>query len=215
MQPNHQKEVEELISRVYIKFVSRKDVFEPLSKILPDYWHNFLYSAIKKVIFKKVATNMKEKGKEFIWLFNYSNLNIPSLAKKVIEYEHGLKKMVYKKNDWGDPDYVKPIKPTIIVPKGLEYKYVSADGYVRLVSLMDFKRRYTHILRAAGIPDNVNDGLVEAIYKTIVDAFDTGHDQGVISAKFTRKVFNSDKIIDVFNNIELAASDLKKIIDES
>jgi hypothetical protein len=216
---NYQKKVEAFVVKVSGKYINRKNIFGPLSEILPNYWNDIFLSSVKKIMFKRVFVIPASTAEaQLIWVVKDPARGTVKIAKEIIEYERLLKKMIYRKNDWGDPYYKecpKNNRPQVLNVKPFEYKYVSADGYVRLVSLMDFKRKYTHVLRSAGIPDNVNDGLLEATYKTIVDAFDTGHDQGVKSSKFTRKVFNSDMIIDVYNNIELAASDLKKIIDES
>jgi hypothetical protein len=83
------------------------------------------------------------------------------------------------------------------------------------MNLKEFKLKYLGNFKRYGIADNVADSMLEAIYKTIHDSFDTGFNFGVSSTKMTRRIFNSDKIVDVYNNIELANAQLKKVIDES
>jgi len=213
----YQSKVERLVQTLFMKYMQRKDIYEPLSKILPYYWNDIFLSAVKRVMFKRVnvLSSIHNAPKKYVWTFIKSGRTNAQIATEIIEVNRNLKNMIYNKNKWGNPGYIKPVKPTVMMPKALEYKYMCSDGNIHIVSLMDFKRRYTYILREAGVPNNVNDELVETIYKTITDSYDTGHDQGVISSKSTRRVFNADKIIDVYENIELAALDLKKIIDES
>jgi len=221
-QENYQKKVEQFVIIVSNKYVNRKNIFEPLSKILPEYWKDIFLSAVKKVMFKRVyvipATKIESK---LVWVIKDPSRGTNKIAQEIIKYERVLRKLVWNKNDWGDPYYYERPKnysqgrPAILDVKAFEYKKVTPDGTPYIVGLMEFKRKYSEAFKLYGIDDNLADALLEAIYKTIHDSFDTGFDMGVKTTKYTRKVFNSDQIVDVYNNIELTLADLKKIIDES
>jgi len=58
--------------------------------------------------------------------------------------------------------------------------------------------------------EEIAEMLVRSIYKVINDVWDTSIDEGFGIGKQTQ----TDKLVDIYNDIELGLSDLKKIIDE-
>jgi len=224
MIPNeiYQKKVENLVVELSKKYINRKDIFEPLSKILPNYWNSIFLSAVKQIMFKRVyIIPAAYTDAKLIWVVKDPSRGAQRIAHEIIQYEQNLRKHIWRKNGWGDPYYQhsKPCESRVYSPAGFEYKKVSDSGTIFLVGLMDFKRKYSQIFRSMGIDNNIADALLESIYKTINDAFITGNDkgfaEGVKGAKRAQSTFDTDRLIDVFNNIELANDNLKKIIDEA
>lgn len=216
---NYQRKVEQVVKKVSMKYVNRKSIFEPLSKILPNYWNDIFLSAVKKIMFKRVnIVPACSLNSILIWVIKDPARGTTQIAKAIIEYERLLTQLIYRKNGWGDPYRIQS-KPTVAKIIGFEYKKVTDGGAIFLVSLMDFKRKYSEVLRRYEVNDETADGILEAVYKTIHDAYNTGNDkgfsEGVKAAKKTQSTFETDQLIDIYNNLELGISDLKNIIDKS
>jgi hypothetical protein len=125
-QEQYQKKVEEFVEEVYKEFITRKDIFEPLSKILPNYWNDIFLRAVKSIMFKRISV----KENLYIWTLDPSLVpwNASRIAKKIICYEKDLRKQVWYKNGWGDP-YRPKHKPIVFEPENatnFKYKFYNA-----------------------------------------------------------------------------------------
>lgn len=215
---NYQRKVEHFVVKISTKYVNRKNIFEPLSKILPNYWNDIFLSAVKKIMFKRVyviPANKAEIEPQLIWVVKDPSRGTVKIAKAIIEYERLLTQLIYRKNGWGDPYHTTPTtapKPQIA---HFEYKNVSDSRSVYIVSFDYFKRNYAERLLPHVKNEKTNDMLLTEIYAVIKDAFGTGLAEGVKMSKKTFKSENADLLVDIYNNLELSISDLKNIIDKS
>jgi len=113
-QEQYQKKVKKFVEGIYKKFISRRHVFEPLSKILPNYWNDIFLRAVKETMFKRISV----KENLYVWTLDPSLVpwNASRIAKKIICYEKDLRRQVWYKNGWGDP-YKPEHKPIVFKPK--------------------------------------------------------------------------------------------------
>jgi len=213
---NYQNKVEKFVIEISKGYIHRKSIYDPLSNILPYYWNSIFLTAVKHVMFKRVhviAAAQTESKLKLVWVVINPARGATQIAKDIIEYEHILREVIWRKNGWGNP-YRQCNKPIVAKPSGFEYKKVTEGGSIFLVSLMDFKRKYTEKLIRLGLSDTATDALLESIYKTIHDSFDTGVTEGIKAAKQTQSTYQSGPLIDIYNKLELEVNNLKKIIDK-
>lgn len=233
----YQEKVEQFVQILLEKYTKRIDLYEPLSKILPYYWNSIFLSAVKQVMFKRVIIlpNVYLPTRKYAWIVVNPKRGIAQIASDIIEHERALKKMIYRKNDWGDPYYYErknPIKrlymsepvpePCMFSPADFKYKDIDENGVVHIISLMDFKRIYMESFLRLGLSDARCDELLETIYSTIRDVYasgiEYGFEEGVKAVKTSKLAFTEnqlDQLVDIYNNIELATDQLKQIIDKA
>jgi hypothetical protein len=224
---NYAKEYEarvaEYVLEVMDKYAKRKDIFEPLTKILGEYWNDTIARSVKEVLFeKKTVYVLTEECKNPYKTRGYPEYEAKTtwtlrtwkcpqemnyafyIAKKVIEFQRDLKKMIWRKNDWGNP--YTPEYTNL----AFQYKDVDENGKVCLVTYEAFKEKY--------LPEVESKELLNAIYAAIIDAFWSGKDIGEKCSCEKRtdfdQIFDHITMIEAHDSIELALSNLKKLIDK-
>jgi len=151
----HVKKVEDFILSITGKYVKRPNIWEPLNNILGDFSKDLFLRAVRNIMFERI--NVPFQGRIVkIWLIKTwagqlkGQEHITWLAKQIIQEEIDLKKMVWRKNKWArcntfiDFDTFKNKCNPIILNH---------------LSILSFFK--------------VNE-LTEAIYKVIVNAYETG-----------------------------------------
>ena len=95
-----------IIEDIFQKYNKRKDIFEPLTTIMPN-WYNDIYKyAIREVMFARIT--LPSIGVP-IWVFKpicYSP-NRRDIAEAIIKKELNLGRMIYRKNKWPMPTHYK------------------------------------------------------------------------------------------------------------
>jgi len=223
MDKDYVKNVERYIIELIEEYAKRKSIFEPLSKLLGEYWNDIFLRAVRNVMFEKVEKitpleYIKAKDKwdlytrKYIWKIKRHNdcpmehNYVEWIAKKIINEHMRLRKMVWYVNGWGEP-YCKKLNTIYF-----EYKDVNEKGEIFMVVYDAFKKKFLPRILPL-VKDNneeIAEMLVRSIYKVINDVWDTSIDEGFGIGKQTQ----TDKLVDIYNDIELGLSDLKKIIDE-
>ena len=209
MDKDYIKNVERYIIELTEEYSKRKSVFEPLSKLLGEYWNDIFLRAVRNVMFERVPVVVNHPP---IWKIKRHNdcpmehNYIEWIAKKIINEHMRLRKMVWYVNGWGEP-YSKKCDTIYF-----EYKVVNEKGEIFMVGYDAFKKKFIPkiLLLVKDNDEEIAEMLVRSIYKVINDVWDTGIDEGFGIGKQTQ----TDKLVDIYNDIELGLSDLKKIIDE-
>jgi hypothetical protein len=207
MIPNqiYQEKVEKLVIELCKKYVNRKDIFEPLSKILPNYWNSIFLSAVKQIMFKRVyiipAAYTEAKH---IWVVKDPGRGSAQIANEIIQHEHVLRNHIWRKNGWGNP-YREPKPETIL----FQYKDIDDQGNIYLIPFEKFRGKYFPVL-AMRMEDEQAQILVRSIYKLIQNVMETFHDEGFYAGEKSR----TDNVVDIYNNLELELANFKKLIDK-
>lgn len=189
--PNdYNRKVEDFIAHLITRYMTREDVFEPLTKILGDFKNNIFLRAVRNVMFKRVPVHLDNTQKH-LWIIDQGN-GVPRkenyiewFAKKIIEEEISLRKMIWRKNDWGDAyPSRKPIN--------------FGDGSSIHEGFENFKARCENKMAEYVADVDKRNELLHSIYAYAVyvhkNAYETGINDGGAVLKRT--------LIDVHNNIE-------------
>jgi len=206
MNKDNVKHVGIFVLQIMDKYSKRKDNFEPLSKILGQYWDSIILKAVRNVLFDKIEVCVEGKTK-YIWQVkrltdcpmevNY----VDWVAKKIIEEEIRLRKLIWYSRGWGEP-----YKPT-----HEKFSFISGMGVNNSNEFFDmYWKKFVYF-----VPDEEKRmELMHAIFKALDDRFQDGLRVGARSYKEKMNRDHIDKLVDIYNNLEFGLSDLKKLIDE-
>lgn len=197
---HYQKRVEEFVKSIWTKYVNRENIFEPISKILPKYWNDIFLRAVKNVMFKK--TSVYPLGvKKNIWVLKPDTLDFKKITEQIIKEAEDLRELVWRKNGWKDS-----CKSA--------YKTHSFFSTHEFDNYNDFYDKYWKLLEYFVPNEEKRTELMCVIFNVVEKRFQDGLSAGIQSYKEKMNKDHIDRIIDVYNNIELALNNLKKIIDE-
>jgi hypothetical protein len=193
----YRKKIEKLIWEVIKKYDNRRNIYEPLSKLLPNYWNDTLLRSIKNVMFVKCLTPYTPRP---VWELDVDDKGVKQLAKEVMEEEISLRKLIWKKNNWGYPYKSEHTKFFFINGLG-------CDNHD------DFFDMYWNKLEYFVKNEEKRIELMQAIFDAIENRFQDGLRVGARSYK-EKYGLEPEKLIDIYNNLEIQTTELKKIIDK-
>jgi len=198
------KKIEEIVAALIVKYAKRKDIFEPLTKTIGDYPNNTFLRAVRNVMFKRIPVHLDNKQK-YLWIIDQGNNRpmktgtdyIQWIAKRIIDEEISLRKLIWRKNDWGDP--YPPRKPINF-----------GDGSSIHEGFENFKARCENKMAEYVVDVDKRNELLHSIYAYAVyvhkNAYETGINDGGAVLKRT--------LIDVHNNIEYNLKIMDDLLNE-
>lgn len=200
----HLKTIEKFVLQLMDKYSKRKSNFEPLTKILGDYANDTFLRAVKNVLFDKVEL-ISETGAKHMWVITRhndcpQNVNYCTwVATKIADEKVRLVKMIWFLNGWGNP-----------YPPHKAIRFDISPEACMNESFATFKMRCENKMAEYVEDVELREELMRSIYEYGHSMREYGYAYGNKDSGQALK----DKLVDIYNNIELDIDRLRNIINE-
>jgi hypothetical protein len=188
--------VEKYIMEITKKYAKRENIYEPLTKTLGDYSHDIILRAIRNVMFEKIIV---DRGSKTIWKIK-RHTDCPEGQ----EYVNWLAYKIIKE--------YKTLKQTPIVfntVNTVPEENTDPTSFIRDAFFDDYWDKLEYYA-----PEE--EKRVELLHAIM--AFGEYMAEGAFHAGIdfqkTQRHDNADKLIDAYNDIELALTYIKKYLDK-
>lgn len=207
LRDNYREDLKHQWRRIHKLYSTKYKFGDPITTIIPQYWNKIEIRAIKDVMFERRSLD-NFKHPKYTWMLRDEifDMSMDAIVDKVMGRIDDLKQIVYKKNDWK-----VPCKLSAIPQLFFEFRSESFHETGELISFKEFFEKYTKELE--------DEELVYSIYTAIKEAFNCGKEcnhLGSVGEAFERKEESEElknNLINVYNDIDQALANIKKIID--